>query len=58
MYRYAWEIMDLLLAVQYKLKMGVPIASLINAANGEVGRCKLNAVDPQLERRLVSNPYP
>jgi voltage-gated potassium channel Kch len=24
----------------------------------EAGRCRLNSVDPQLERRLVSNPYP
>ena len=33
--RAAEEIIQLLLAVQDKLKMGVPIASLVNATNGE-----------------------
>jgi hypothetical protein len=28
------------------------------SANNVVGRCTLNAVDPQLESDLVSNPYP
>jgi hypothetical protein len=33
--RAAEEIMDLLLAVQSKLRMGVPVASLVHAATGE-----------------------